>query len=74
MENKPTEAQIKAKTEEVFTLGKDKLFNMCPSCGEEMEHRWQQGLYYDDSSPVRWCHRCDKAYIWRHSYSGHCGR
>jgi len=58
----------KALSEVRLTLGKDELFNACPDCGEEMEHRWARDLYEDDSAPVRWCHKCDKAYIWYHSY------
>ena len=52
----------KAKQEIILSKGED-IFDDCPCCHEELEHRWQHNEY-GDFNPVRWCHSCDTAWIW----------
>ena len=56
--------RLKAKTEIKMRLNTDPLFANCPDCGGPLIKTWQPTKYYDDSSPVRMCEDCDKAWIW----------
>lgn len=56
-------ANVKAKTEIHMKRG-DKIFNVCPDCGGQLEHM-RQVVRYDDANPSRYCRNCDKAWIWR---------
>jgi len=58
----------KASKEVNLVLDRDKMFDICPECGEKMKHRYARDRYEDDSAHVRWCHNCDTAYIWYHNY------
>ena len=53
----------KASTEVYLRRFVDPLFDDCLDCGTKTEHRWQ-AVCEDDANPVRWCHACDKAWVW----------
>ena len=53
------------KSHEVYKQKGEKLYTYCPFCGNELEHAWQSTQNHDDSNPVRICHKCDTAWIWR---------
>ena len=53
------------KTNEIVMPKNAPILEECSKCSGELEHAWQSTQNYDDSNPVRICHACDTAYIWK---------
>jgi len=53
------------KSNEIYKSKDEPMFENCPYCGGGLECTWQQTQNYDDSNPVRICHKCDTAWIWQ---------
>jgi len=56
-------ANMRAKNKIMMSRG-DKMFEVCPACGGDLNHM-RQVVGYDRANPARYCRTCDTAWIWR---------